>query len=33
MPGQANSLYRIEGDKLVRTNKQCPKCGVGVFMA
>ena len=26
-------LYKIEGDKLVRTRKHCPKCGVGTFLA
>lgn len=25
--------YSKEGDKLVKTNKECPKCGSGVFMA
>lgn len=25
--------YKIEGDKLARTRKSCPKCGAGVFMA
>ena len=25
--------YQIEGDKLVRTRKHCPKCGEGVFLA
>lgn len=29
----ATTLYKVEGGKLVRTHKQCPKCGVGVFMA
>ncbi|MHB8633059.1 MAG: 30S ribosomal protein S27ae [Thermoplasmatota archaeon] len=33
MTGQANTLYKIEGGKIVRTHRQCPKCGVGVFMA
>lgn len=28
-----SSVYSIEGDKLVRKNKTCPKCGPGVFMA
>ena len=27
------SLYKVEGDKLVRNGKFCPKCGPGVFMA
>lgn len=31
--GTANTLYKIDGGKLVRTHKQCPKCGVGVYMA
>lgn len=31
--GGASGLYKLEGNKLVRTRKQCPKCGVGVFMA
>jgi len=25
--------YKIEGDKLVRSRKTCPKCGAGVFLA
>jgi small subunit ribosomal protein S27Ae len=25
--------YAKEGDKLVKKNKECPKCGAGVFMA
>jgi small subunit ribosomal protein S27Ae len=25
--------YKLEGDKLTRTKKHCPKCGPGVFMA
>lgn len=25
--------YIKEGDKLVKKNKECPKCGAGVFMA
>jgi small subunit ribosomal protein S27Ae len=24
--------YKVEGGKLVRTGKPCPKCGSGVFM-
>lgn len=27
------SLYKIEGDKLVRERKICSRCGPGVFMA
>ena len=26
-------LYEIQGDKLIRKKKTCPKCGDGVFMA
>ncbi|HVL49592.1 MAG TPA: 30S ribosomal protein S27ae [Candidatus Thermoplasmatota archaeon] len=26
-------LYKIEGGKLVRARKACPKCGPGVFLA
>jgi small subunit ribosomal protein S27Ae len=26
-------LYEVKGDKLVRKNKTCPKCGDGVFLA
>ncbi len=26
-------FFKIEGDKLTRTRKHCPKCGPGVFMA
>ena len=25
--------YKVEGGKLTRTKKHCPKCGPGVFMA
>jgi len=25
--------YKLEGEKLSRTKKHCPKCGPGVFMA
>ena len=28
-----SEYYKIEGDKLVKTRKECPKCGPGVFMA
>lgn len=27
------SLYKVEGDKLTRLSRFCPKCGAGVFMA
>lgn len=26
-------MYKIEGDKLIRTNEFCPACGPGVFLA
>jgi len=26
-------FYKVEGGKLMRTKKHCPKCGSGVFMA
>lgn len=29
----ASNLYKIEDGKLVRTRKQCPQCGPGVFLA
>lgn len=32
MASKASGLYKIEGGKLVRTHKVCPKCGPGVFM-
>ena len=25
--------YKINGDKLERTNQTCPKCGAGTFLA
>ncbi|MES2155184.1 MAG: 30S ribosomal protein S27ae [bacterium] len=31
--GNASKFYTIEGTKLVRTHKACPKCGPGVFLA
>jgi small subunit ribosomal protein S27Ae len=30
---QKGSLYKVDGDKLERQRKSCPKCGAGVFMA
>lgn len=27
------NAYKVEGDKLERTRRFCPKCGPGVFMA
>jgi len=33
-PGKSRaSLYKVEGEKLVRANTFCPKCGPGIFMA
>ncbi|HEX55348.1 MAG: 30S ribosomal protein S27ae [Candidatus Altiarchaeales archaeon] len=26
-------LYEIKGNKLIRKNRSCPKCGDGVFLA
>lgn len=31
-PGK-RSIYQVEGGKLVRTRKACPKCGPGIFLA
>lgn len=31
-PSKRN-LYKIEGNKVVRSRKPCPKCGAGVFLA
>ncbi|MBW3023248.1 30S ribosomal protein S27ae [Candidatus Woesearchaeota archaeon] len=28
-----HKLYKIEGDKITRLRKVCPKCGPGVFLA
>ncbi len=28
----ASKYYKIEGDKLVRTHRTCPKCGTGFFL-
>jgi len=28
-----SSYYKIEGDRIVRSRKFCPKCGAGVFLA
>lgn len=28
-----SDLYKVDGDKLVRLRKACPKCGDGYFMA
>ena len=26
-------VFKVEGDKIVRQRKNCPKCGDGVFLA
>lgn len=26
-------IYEIEGEKVIKKRKECPKCGPGVFMA
>ncbi len=28
-----SDLYKVEGDKLVKNVKSCPKCGDGIFLA
>ncbi len=28
-----SAYYKVDGDKLTRTRKACPKCGPGVLMA
>jgi len=28
-----SKFYKIEGDKLVRTHRSCPKCGPSYFLA
>ena len=28
-----SDLYEVDGDKIVRKNQICPRCGEGVFMA
>jgi len=28
-----SGYYKVSGDKLERTKKNCPKCGQGVFLA
>lgn len=32
-PVGKRGLYKVEGGKLVRTRRQCPKCGPGTFLA
>lgn len=29
----SSNLYKIEGSKLIRTHRTCPKCGPGYFLA
>ncbi len=28
-----SDFYKLEGDKLVRTHRTCPKCGTGYYLA
>ena len=30
---QAHKLYSVDGDKLTKLRKECPRCGRGYFMA
>lgn len=30
---QKRELYSVEGEKLVRSRRTCPRCGAGVFLA
>jgi len=30
---QVWKYFKVEGDKLVKLKKECPKCGPGVYMA
>jgi len=30
---QVYKLYKLDGDKLTRLRKECPRCGRGYFMA
>lgn len=30
---QVWKFYKIEGDRLVRLRRECPRCGRGVFLA
>ena len=32
-PTKVYKYYSVKGDKLEKTAKFCPKCGVGVFLA
>ena len=29
----ASKYYKMEGDKLIRTHRSCPKCGPSFFLA
>ncbi|MGQ0798401.1 MAG: 30S ribosomal protein S27ae [Methanobacteriota archaeon] len=31
--GIKRTLYKVDGDRIVRTRTSCPKCGAGVFLA
>lgn len=31
-PVGKRGLYKVEGGKIVRTRRQCPKCGPGTFL-
>ncbi|MDP7080368.1 MAG: 30S ribosomal protein S27ae [Candidatus Undinarchaeales archaeon] len=31
--GTPNAAYSLDGEKLKRNNKPCPRCGDGVFLA
>ncbi len=30
---EKREVFKVEGDKVVRQRKSCPKCGDGVFLA
>jgi ubiquitin-small subunit ribosomal protein S27Ae len=30
---EKREVFKVEGDKIVRQRKNCPKCGDGVFLA
>ncbi|MFA5103018.1 MAG: 30S ribosomal protein S27ae [Candidatus Thermoplasmatota archaeon] len=30
---EKREVFKVEGDKIVRQRKSCPKCGEGVFLA
>jgi len=30
---EKRQVFKVEGDKIVRQRKSCPKCGEGVFLA